>query len=87
MLASIEARMRRLGKLAHQTARQMTVLKKTIQEGQKMRVEEMDYLTTNISSPVLTRREQNMPEWKFFNKEANSIFRNIRVVEKWLQGI
>ena len=86
MLASIEARMRRLGKLAHQTARQVAALKSAIQDGHQVEVKEVDYLRMKVSSPVMTKAEQNLPEWKFFNKEATSIFRNIRVVEKWLQG-
>ena len=52
-----------------------------------MEVRGMDYLSLRDTSPVVTRSEDKLPEWKFFNKEANSIFRNIRVVEKWLQGM
>ena len=86
MMASIEARMRHLSRLAQQTARQVVALKNTVQEGHPMQVQALDYLAMRTSSPVMTKTEQSLPEWKFFNKEANSIFRNIRVVEKWLQG-
>ncbi len=87
MLASIEAQMRRLGKLAHQTARQVTALKTSVEDGHQMVARETDYLAMRSSSPVMTKTEQSLPEWKFFNKESNSIFRNIRVVERWLQGM
>lgn len=86
MMASIEARMRRLSKITHQTARQVTALKNSIQDGHQMEVKGMKYLSLRDTSPVVTRPEHNLPEWKFFNQEANSIFRNMRVVEKWLQG-
>ena len=86
MMASIEARMRRLSKMAHQTARQVTALKNSIQQGQQMEVKGMDYLSLRGTSPVVTRPEHNLPEWKAYTQEANSIFRNMRVVEKWLQG-
>ena len=86
MMASIEARMRRLSQLAHQTARQATTLKSRVQEGRPMEVGGVDYLSIRGSSPVMTKIEQSLPEWRSFNKEANSIFRNIRIVEKWLQG-
>jgi len=86
MMASIEARMRGLSQLAHQTARQATSLKSKVQEGQPMEVKGVDYLSIRGSTPVMTKIEQSLPEWRSFNKEANSIFRNIRIVEKWLQG-
>ena len=86
MMASIEARMRRLSRIAHQTARQMTSLKNSIRDGQQVEVRGVDYIRLRDTSPVVTRSEDKLPEWKFFNKEANSIFRNIRVVEKWLHG-
>jgi len=86
MMANIEARMRRLSKTAHQTARQASALKKSIAEGCEVEVRGMDYLSLRDSSPVVTKVEQALPEWKSFNKEANSIFRNMRVVEKWLHG-
>ena len=79
--------MRRLSKTAHQTARQVTALKNSIRDGRQMEVRGVDYLSLRDTSPVVTRSEEKLPEWKFFNKEANSIFRNIRVVEKWLQGM
>ena len=78
--------MRRLSKLAQQTARRVTALKNDIRDGQQLEVTGMDYLTLRDPSPVVTRPEHNMPEWKAFTQEANSIFRNMRVVEKWLQG-
>ena len=78
--------MRRLSKLAHQTARQVTALKNNIQDGHQLEVKGLYYLSLRDASPVVTRPEQNLPEWKFFTQEANSIFRNMRVVEKWLQG-
>ena len=86
MIANIEARMRRLSKLAHQTARQVATLKNRIQEGCQMEVRGVDYLSLRDTSPVVTRAEQHLPEWRSFNKEAHSIFRNMRVVEKWLHG-
>lgn len=86
MMASIEARMRRLSKLAHQTARHVTALKNGIQDGHQMEVKGVYYLSLRDASPVVTRPEHDLPEWKFFNHEASSIFRNMRVVEKWLQG-
>lgn len=86
MLASIEAKMRRLSKLALQTARQVTGLKNTIQSGHQIEVKEMDYLSIRSCNPVVTKEEQNLPEWKFCSKDGNSISRNIRVVEKWLHG-
>ena len=85
-MASIEARMRRLSQLSHQTARQATALKSTVQEGHPMTVQAVDYLSIRGGNPVMNKIEQSLPEWKSFNKEANSIFRNIRIVEKWLQG-
>ena len=86
MIANIESRMRRLSRMAHQTARQVTSLRNSIQEGCQVEVRGVDYLSLRDTSPVVTRAEQHLPEWKSFNKEAHSIFRNIRVVEKWLQG-
>lgn len=86
MIANIEARMRRLSRMAHQTARQVTALKRRVQEGYQMEVKVVNYLSLRGTSPVVSREEQKLPEWKSFNKEANSIFRNMRVVEKWLQG-
>lgn len=86
MMASIEARMRGLSKLAHQTSQQATTLKSTIQDGHQVEVRSLDYLSLRDTSPVVIKAEEHLPEWKFFNKEASSIFRNIRVVEKWLHG-
>ncbi len=86
MMASIEARVRQLSRVAQQTARHMTSLKNRIRDGQQVEVSGMDYLSLRDTSPVVTKSEEKLPEWKFFNKEANSIFRNIRVAEKWLQG-
>lgn len=78
--------MRRLSRLTHQTARHVTTLRNSIQEGHRMQVLGLNYLSLRDTSPVVTKPEHNLPEWKFFNQEANSIFRSMRVVEKWLQG-
>ena len=78
--------MRRLSRMAHQTARQVTTLKNRLQDGCQLEVRGVDYLSLRDTSPVVTRAEQHLPEWRSYNKEAHSIFRNMRVVEKWLQG-
>ena len=58
MLASIEARMRRLGKMAQTTAQAVSSLRQGATLG----------VADPPSSPVTTLTEQDLPEWKFFNK-------------------
>ena len=62
MLASIEARMRRLSKMAQSTAQSVSSLKHTLMAAHYVVVPEPP------SSPSPVPTEQDLPEWKFFNK-------------------
>lgn len=71
MLASIEARMRRLSKMAQTSAMALSSLQPSIQQkGGAERGEEggrgAEFATS--PGPNSSKREEELPEWKFFSK-------------------
>ena len=67
MLASIEARMRRLSKVAQGAAVQLSSIKRYLQE--RGVVGDDSHSHIRALSPVA---DQHLPEWKFFNKVKNT---------------
>lgn len=66
MLASIEARMRRLSKMAHAVAIHVSSLKQSLLEVGV--VTEEGYTCFEPFTSSSAAKEQELPKWKFFNK-------------------
>ena len=70
MYASIEARMRRLSKVAQGAAVQLSSIKRNLQERGVVSDDSHTHHLRSLS-PVA---DQHLPEWKFFNKVKNNLF-------------
>ena len=68
MLASIEARMRRLSKMAHSVAIHVTSLKRSLLLVGAVTTQDHTSFEPFCTNSTTSGSEHSMPEWKFFNK-------------------